>query len=61
MLGDKRLIQAIELQKFLSSGPDAGEIELKSLDLLTGPNASRKSNIAPRQSLYGTYKKTQLC
>jgi hypothetical protein len=34
MLGDKRLIQSIKLQKFLSFGLDAGEIELKSLNVL---------------------------
>jgi len=61
MLGDRRLIQAIELQKFLSFGPDAGEIKLKSLNVLIGPNASGKSNIAPRQPLYGAYKKAQSC
>ena len=45
MLGDKRLIQSIKLQNFLSFGPDAGEIELKSLNVLIGPNASGKSNL----------------
>ncbi len=35
MLGDKRLIQSIKLQNFLSFGPDAGEIELKSVKVLT--------------------------
>ncbi len=45
MLGDKRLIESIKLQNFLSFGPDAGEIELKSLNVLIGPNASGKSNL----------------
>ena len=45
MLGDKRLIQSINLKNFLSFGPDAGEIELKSLNVLIGPNASGKSNL----------------
>ena len=40
MLGDRRFIQSIKLQNFLSFGPDAGEIELKSLNVLIGPNAS---------------------
>jgi hypothetical protein len=31
MLGERRLIHSI--------GPDAGEIELKSLNVLIGPNA----------------------
>jgi AAA15 family ATPase/GTPase len=45
MLGDRRLIQSIRLQNFLSFGPDAEEIELKSLNVLIGPNASGKSNL----------------
>jgi len=45
MLGDRRLVQSIKLQNFLSFGPDAGEIELKSLNVLIGPNASGKSNL----------------
>lgn len=45
MIGDKRLIQSIRLQNFLSFGPDAGEIELKALNVLIGPNASGKSNL----------------
>ncbi len=45
MLGDKRLIQSIKLQNFLSFGPDAEEIELKSLNVLISPNASGKSNL----------------
>ncbi len=45
MLGEKRLIQSIQLQNFLSFGPEAEEIELKSLNVLIGPNASGKSNL----------------
>ncbi len=45
MLGDKRLIQSIKLQNFLSFGPDTKEIELKSLNVLIGSNASGKSNL----------------
>jgi len=45
MIGDKRLIQSIKLRNFLSFGPDAEEIELKSLNVLIGPNASGKSNL----------------
>jgi predicted ATPase len=45
MLGDKRLIQTIRLQNFLSFGSTAEEIELKSLNVLIGPNASGKSNL----------------
>ena len=45
MLGDGRLIQSIKLQNFLSFGPDTEEIELKSLNVLIGPNASGKSNL----------------
>jgi len=45
MLGDRRLIQSIKLQNFLSFGPDAGEIELKSLNVMIGPNSSGKSNL----------------
>ena len=45
MLGDRRLIQSIKLQNFLSFGPDTEEIELKSLNVLIGPNASGKSNL----------------
>lgn len=45
MVGEKRLIQSIKLQNFLSFGPDAEEIQLKSLNVLIGPNASGKSNL----------------
>ncbi len=45
MLGEKRLIQSIRLQNFLSFGPEAEEIELKSVNVLIGSNASGKSNL----------------
>jgi predicted ATPase len=45
MLGDKRFIQTIRLENFLSFGPSSEEIELKSLNVLIGPNASGKSNL----------------
>ena len=44
MLGDSRLIQTLRLQNFLSFGPASAEIELKSLNVLIGPNATGKSN-----------------
>ncbi len=44
MLGDKRFIQTIRLRNLLSFGPESEEIELKSLNVLIGPNASGKSN-----------------
>ena len=45
MLGDKRLIESIKLQNFLSFGPNTEEIKLNSLNVLIGPNASGKSNL----------------
>ena len=45
MLGDKKLIESIKLQNFLSFGPDAEEIKLNPLNVLIGPNASGKSNL----------------
>ena len=51
MLGDKRLFQSIKLRNFLSFGPDAEEIELKSLNVLIGPNASGKSNLIEAMGL----------
>jgi predicted ATPase len=45
MLGDKRLIQSIKLKNFLSFGPDTPEFELKSLNVIIGPNSSGKSNL----------------
>lgn len=45
MLGDKRLIQSIQLRNLLSFGPDSAPLELKSLNVLIGPNSSGKSNL----------------
>lgn len=45
MLGDKRLIKSVKLKNFLSFGPETPEIELHSLNVLIGPNASGKSNL----------------
>lgn len=45
MIGESRLIQTMKLRNFLSFGPDAEEVELKSLNVLIGPNASGKSNL----------------
>ena len=45
MLGDKRFIQTIRLRNLLSFGPESEEIELQSLNVLIGPNASGKSNL----------------
>ena len=44
MLGNKRFIQTIRFRNLLSFGPESEEIELKSLNVLIGPNASGKSN-----------------
>jgi predicted ATPase len=51
MIGDKRLIQSIRLQNFLSFGPDEPEIELKSLNVIIGPNGSGKSNLIEAMDL----------
>jgi len=48
MLGEKRLIKSEKLQNLLSFGPDAEEIELRSLNVLTGPNISRQSGGSAR-------------
>ena len=45
MSEEKRLIRTIKLQNLLSFGPKTEEIELKSLNVLIGPNASGKSNL----------------
>lgn len=45
MLGDKRLIRTMALKNFLSFGPDSAQLELKSLNVLIGPNSSGKSNL----------------
>lgn len=44
MIGDKRFIEKIKINNILSFGPDSEEIELKSLNVLVGPNSSGKSN-----------------
>lgn len=41
----KRFIHKIRLQNFLSYGSEGEEIELQSLNVLIGPNASGKSNL----------------
>lgn len=45
MNGDKRCIRTIRLRNLLSYGPQSEEIELRSLNVLIGPNASGKSNL----------------
>jgi predicted ATPase len=45
MLGNKRLIRSIKLTNFLSFGPQSQVLELESLNVLIGPNASGKSNV----------------
>ena len=45
VLGDKTLIRTIKLRNLLSFGPQTEELELKSLNVLIGPNASGKSNL----------------
>src|SRR5258708_222224 len=44
MLGDSRFLHSLRLRNFLSFGPDSEALELKSLNVLIGPNASGKSN-----------------
>lgn len=51
MLGDKRFLQAIRLQNFLSFGNNSPELELKSLNVFIGPNGSGKSNLIEAISL----------
>lgn len=45
MLSDKRLIRSIRLSNFLSFGDSEEDFELKSLNVLIGPNSSGKSNL----------------
>lgn len=40
-----RLIERIELNNFLSFGPDSPAVELGALNILIGPNGSGKSNL----------------
>ncbi len=44
MLGDKRFIHKLRLRNILSFGNDSETIELHSLNVIVGPNASGKSN-----------------
>lgn len=45
MLGDKRFLKSIRLRNLLSFGPATPELELKSLNVLIGPNGTGKSNL----------------
>lgn len=45
------LLHSIELKNLLSCGDDAGELQLKSLNVFIGPNASGKSNLIAALSL----------
>jgi predicted ATPase len=45
MLGDKKLIRSIRLKNFLSFGDSTPEMEMESLNVFIGPNASGKSNL----------------
>ncbi len=47
-----RLIHRLKLSNLLSFGPDAGEIELRPLNVLIGPNGSGKSNLIAAISLF---------
>ena len=51
MLGDKRFLRSIKARNLLSFGPDTPELELKSLNVLIGPNAAGKSNLIEAISL----------
>lgn len=45
MIGDKRFIQTIQIRNLLSFGPNSEQFELRSLNVLIGPNATGKSNL----------------
>ncbi len=45
MIGENGFLKTIRLKNFLSFGEDSEEIELKSLNVLIGANASGKSNL----------------
>ena len=47
----KGFIKTIRLENILSYGPDSTELELSSLNVLIGPNASGKSNLIEALSL----------
>lgn len=49
--GETGIIEAIWLRNFLSFGPDAEPLALKSLNVLIGPNGSGKSNFLEAVSL----------
>src|ERR1035441_5870704 len=51
MLGDKRFLRTIRLQNILSFGHDMPEFELKSLNVLVGPNGAGQSNLIEAISL----------
>ena len=51
MPGDKRFLRTIRVRNLLSFGPDAGELELQSLNVLIGPNGTGKSNLIDAISL----------
>lgn len=66
MLGDKRFIHKLRLRNILSFGNDSEEVELKSLNVIVGPNASGKSNFiemisllrqTPKEDLYEPIRK----
>lgn len=44
MIGEKKFIEKVKINNILSFGPDAEEIEFKSLNVIIGPNTSGKSN-----------------
>jgi predicted ATPase len=44
VLGDKRFLKTIRLRNLLSFGPATNELELRSLNVLIGPNGFGKSN-----------------
>ena len=45
MIGKNGFLKTIRLKNFLSFGEDSEELELKSLNVLIGANASGKSNL----------------
>ena len=51
MLGDKRFLRTIKARNILSFGPETGDFELQSLNVLIGPNGAGKSNLIDAISL----------
>ncbi|MBN1190790.1 MAG: AAA family ATPase [Dehalococcoidales bacterium] len=51
MINDKCFIKNIKLNNFLSYGPESEETELRSLNVLIGPNLSGKSNLVEAFSI----------